>query len=761
MEIEIINFRSIEYRKFNIDTGFYLLSGNSGAGKSTLLESLEWVLYGGKVVSPFHLKSKKELTKVSLFLNNLKIIRTKPPDKLIVKKEETVLESDEAQNYINQIFGSKLFWKTTSYLSQDYRHNLLFGSKDDKNEIIKELIYGIDISKQNPDYYLEKVNEYSKTVASKIDFHLGKIDYLSELLEENVKPDISDEDKIFYSKLMDKKKEELECKKKEAEKNLILLQEKDKLIDSRKETLTKLKDYPELNLQKINKWKEYIKYSRELNQLPEFEINDTSSEILKKEIILIEEDYRIYKINHNKSNRLDVEYSENIIRKSIKKLEDQISKLEKYERYLEMKRNVDKITVQIKTTNEKIDNLKKIEKEGFEKIKRIGLILKIEPDLGLIKDRLNELKTDFLTCPSCNKKVILTRGKLVEESGHFLDKSIVEKIKIEYNRISENTKLLNKEIDNLEVLNSIYSEMEIPEKIDKVEGNKEKISQLVDKLKEIKVIEFDNQKYSKLKKDLYNSEMTEKEKQLKEKIEINYQVELDDINPPDNFSSYFNNYQSLKENLKLLDERLQKLESLDKVKISKNIEKLNDIFEKFEQITEIKQIEEKEKKLESMKSDLKKLIVTKENCSKIKKIIEDVSSKTFEGLIIHFNKLLNQILQEIFDNIQIEIGMFKKVKGKNILKPQFNMKVLLKGNEYDNLNFLSGGEKDRISIALLVTLSVLTNNKFIMFDESMSSLDEEMRNQTLNLIKKYLPDKTVLNICHFTVEGFYDHIINF
>ena len=46
----------------------------------------------------------------------------------------------------------------------------------------------------------------------------------------------------------------------------------------------------------------------------------------------------------------------------------------------------------------------------------------------------------------------------------------------------------------------------------------------------------------------------------------------------------------------------------------------------------------------------------------------------------------------------------KKIKGKGTMKPQFNMKVVLKGNEYDNLNFLSGGEKDRISIALTLTL---------------------------------------------------------
>ena len=87
------------------------------------------------------------------------------------------------------------------------------------------------------------------------------------------------------------------------------------------------------------------------------------------------------------------------------------------------------------------------------------------------------------------------------------------------------------------------------------------------------------------------------------------------------------------------------------------------------------------------------------------------------------------------------------------------MKVLLKGSEYDNLNFLSGGEKDRISIALTLTLSTLLNTPIIMFDESMSSLDEEMRERCLELIKKYAGDKILINICHSTIEGYYDNII--
>ena len=121
--------------------------------------------------------------------------------------------------------------------------------------------------------------------------------------------------------------------------------------------------------------------------------------------------------------------------------------------------------------------------------------------------------------------------------------------------------------------------------------------------------------------------------------------------------------------------------------------------------------------------------------------------------------MLNEIVAEIFEDIYIELSMFKKLKNKKETKTQFNMKVMLKGNEYDNLNFLSGGEKDRISIALTLTLSTLLNTPIIMFDESMSSLDEEMRERCLELIKKYASDKILINICHSTIEGYYDNII--
>mgnify|MGYP003658690279 CR=1 FL=1 len=140
-------------------------------------------------------------------------------------------------------------------------------------------------------------------------------------------------------------------------------------------------------------------------------------------------------------------------------------------------------------------------------------------------------------------------------------------------------------------------------------------------------------------------------------------------------------------------------------------------------------------------------------------MIDESSNETLEYLITELNDLLNEISSELFEDIIIELEMFKKMKMKKDLKPQFNLLIHLKGNTYDNISFLSGGEKDRISICLTLALSIISNNPVILLDECMSSLDEEMRLKVLKLIKKYIPDKIIINVCHDSVQGYYDNII--
>ncbi len=82
----------------------------------------------------------------------------------------------------------------------------------------------------------------------------------------------------------------------------------------------------------------------------------------------------------------------------------------------------------------------------------------------------------------------------------------------------------------------------------------------------------------------------------------------------------------------------------------------------------------------------------------------------------------------------------------------------MNGIEYDSLNVLSGGEKDRVSLALTLTLSLIRNSPMLLLDECMASLDTENRQICLKLLKKFVNNKVVLNVCHETTEGYYDNI---
>lgn len=57
---------------------------------------------------------------------------------------------------------------------------------------------------------------------------------------------------------------------------------------------------------------------------------------------------------------------------------------------------------------------------------------------------------------------------------------------------------------------------------------------------------------------------------------------------------------------------------------------------------------------------------------------------------------------------------------------------------------LSGGQKQRLSIARVL----LDEPKVIIFDESISSLDNETENRLLAALEGYIQDKTVITIAH-------------
>ena len=111
------------------------------------------------------------------------------------------------------------------------------------------------------------------------------------------------------------------------------------------------------------------------------------------------------------------------------------------------------------------------------------------------------------------------------------------------------------------------------------------------------------------------------------------------------------------------------------------------------------------------------------------------------------------------DPIHIKLQLFKPLKGKEVTKPSVNLSIRLKGGEYDSINELSGGEKNRVNLAMTIALARISSIPFVLLDECLSSLDADLRERCLQVIREMLNNKTIIDIEHFVVEGLFDHLI--
>ena len=540
------------------------------------------------------------------------------------------------------------------------------------------------------------------------------------------------------------------------------------------------------NITSYNKYKESIENIDRINyQITNIELtlenlkknkddnNYIDSKTLEKEIIICNENIK-YKNLLEKSNKE---------RKCLLKLEEKKEKVDKLYVFLftELKIKREKITDKLKFKLldliescsgkhlecpecntfliKKTDILEKVNYKPFGKEKKEQLLSCLEKIVNH-EEKKEQLILNIQNIESQIK--ILTKPKLsidnIEEQLINLKEKLNFSNSVEKDCGNENVKL--------QALRETLNTFEIPEKIEKYEGD---LNFLRNKCYCMKKIEFYND---------YTEEIIEKEKELqliKETIERrrlegdikeNYLPDFDKFHLPEDYSSYLKDYQSNLEKNNFLRDYLDKHYEIEIKEVNENLEELKEKkkkYEKFEKICnnyeKYLEIKEKEKELNNKKILFKDEVEKKESATKIKKMIEEVSSQTLEYLIIELNNLLNEISCELFDDIIIELEMFKKIKNKNYLKPQFNLIIHLKGNTYDNISFLSGGEKDRISICLTLALSIISNNPIILLDECMSSLDEDMRFRVIKLVKKYTNEKIVISICHDSVQGYYDDIL--
>jgi len=728
--LHLKNFRCWENRTFQFnEKGILLLSGISGKGKSTIFNAILYVITGNlKNISSFG-KDKLKI-EVILEIDDLVITRCKNPTQFTVKKNNIIYELDEAQSLIHQHFGSE--FKHISYIDQDNQHSFVYLSPEGKMSFLRNLLLSEDS--------IEKLKDKIKT---RLD-HAKK-----EIISEDSKITVS---QTFLSQMTFIPDHIYKINKRQ-----LTLSNYDELFQHQSTNLEKCKKNKLILVNKLSKLeidsKKYNEQAKKMSQLTELETE------LKK-------------------------YDKESLQIKLNDLSDQKKRYDETKNYFEKKKRYDEDTINIsdlKITFSKIDT------SFSHKIKYLEKIMPIENRINELEDKVdlaieedllsqeNLLKEDIKNitiqleqqnvyeCPTCKEKLKLDQGVLIPFQCEYISKQPVslsdlnkiqkqlenvQKKKILFDR---NTEEYNKYFDSFEKLvEEIGIESDFKMHLDTYKKEEQSYKTLSIKIEEIekrmKSFSFLSDKEEK-QVDIYKiiEEIAIIKDSLKRVNELKNRIEEIQIENVENPSV-------------MIDETKEKIEEYNhKIELYKEgisgIEKWKRIEDTNIKYQELKDSIEKGKHIKDYYKD--ELLC----CEKLLNYVKEAETRSIFDFIDHLNTHAGMYIEEFFPDEDISVQLvtnkeLKKGKDKIGLFFEVNYKTM-KGD----IDFLSGGQRDRVNLAFTLAFSELVDNRILLLDECISSLDSETSDIVIDTLKNKYKGKMVLCVAHQVNTGVFDQVI--
>ena len=123
------------------------------------------------------------------------------------------------------------------------------------------------------------------------------------------------------------------------------------------------------------------------------------------------------------------------------------------------------------------------------------------------------------------------------------------------------------------------------------------------------------------------------------------------------------------------------------------------------------------------------------------------------------NEHTKHFLDTFFIDIPITAKLHSINKNKKLNTLKLSTYINYKGNEYDNINQLSGGELDRCNLASICGVNSMLNSPILILDESLASLDADTNTDILSFLKDMGQDKLILVCSHEAVRGIFDTVV--
>lgn len=784
MNLHLTNFKCYDKLELSFEEkSAVLLCGASGCGKSTILQAIAWILYGCiKKIAPF--KSANAKTIGSLSLENMTITRTKNPKHLTFVHNTQKYENQEAQKKIDQVFGIYDVWLATSYVMQKKENFFLDTSNAKKMEVLNSIVFQYEL----PSTYIHM-----------IDKSLEKNKYLQEVKLELLNKRLSsfnEEELTLINNIIDDEKTASDLQKlklqlndfmdvkKQRDINIAIKNNKESELHQLQFELTTLKhsfyfDYPDDHLLLIlkkdiftiddihyvediikllsnnnNLLKEKNKLEEKLSTLiptKEMYTHAYLEQIIKEEqqYITNEKILNAFELPHDQTEINEcIEYFYEIIHsQDYLLLDEKLSTLMKQYEVLQNDTNIDDFI-------EKNDHLKTKLSNYHEQIKNAS---------------------NALACPHCQCHVLLQQQKLVKVNSINNNTLVNMKKEIEslttiiqnnntfiqqYHKDSALKMALDNEINTIRISLSTMSKPVYFQVL--TFGEKEQTFDSIRKLKSIQLID----------KPIISSDT------IKNAIDYTMCCEqLNAINLPKYYTFYDVN--ELSTICRKMKDHMYKYQHIN--------EQINTIIKKIDHIVIVNDPEEQiinTKKdiahLELLLTNHKKaLLVMKEydeltafrgevlsvsqrleDLNKLKQYAVDIECKILQNIIDNINASLYDITSMLFQECTVELSLYKALKNKQEnIKPCVHFTIYHKGNVHDSTNELSGGELDRLSLAITLALHKISPCPFIMFDELAASLNDEQKNIVISTIKEHT-NCTTLYVQHGGIQGVFDTIID-
>jgi len=799
LNISLNNFRCWEDKNLEIpSSGICLINGRSGRGKSTILNSILYAITGKlKNISTFNKKS----TKVILSIDDIKITRTRGPNKLKVERNGKTYDEDNAQTIIDSIFGSE--FGNTSYIDQDNVFSFVSLSPTEKIEFLEKLLlstYNIDKIKDN---LREKISSTKNEYIS----YESKINTLKEILEKMVIFPYQD---VFIDKIklnnenISKIKEKITNNLEISEKNSKIIKNKLKKLEDEKESVKNVIDKRNKLLYFIDKLKE------EYVDLNEYYLDKNKKELLKEELYLNKTKRDLYISNKkyieltNKRKELDTKYNEIKIKNSLEKekLIEQISLIDKpnKKRISELEKSLDMINRLIEI-DDKIVGMNYDEEKTDKEIYDLTKIIDSDKEKLILSQKLLLEIDKCYTCPSCKKVLKINDNKLIEYENSYFDKNNLKKdIQTLKNEISINEKKLsevNKKQNDYNQKNKEYNDL-----FDKLTGEFDNDKELIEK--EIERLNLNSKSYEDLSRKIQLIENDNLEKQLKndleniERLVKNYKDIEDHIENLEekDYLNYLHNITILTEKISSIEsyitkmdlyyKDLEKLESLEmkeikdkdrdfdllikteKEKLETYEKKIETYREYINNINEWHKTYENNKKYKDLEKDINEYELVKNELNdktrclcKLREYVKISEKKCISDFIESLNDHASIYIEQFFpdEDIKVELKTTQETKSTGKEKVCLNFEVNYR-QLIGDLSYLSGGERDRVNLAFTLAFSEIINNRILLLDECISSLDSETTNIVLENIKEKYKGKLVILVSHQANLGFFDKVID-